>query len=198
VMIECIGIDGAGHGNNFPYLVHEAIQLNEAVRVALEFQKKHPDDTLIVVTADHETGGLTIVNKDMDPKGLLNIKDPGTVEKIVVTDIVSLKPTPEELIKNISEAMGLKSISDEDQKILIDLYKQDKITGDGSLLNEVKRLMYAQAGATWTTTGHTSANVPTTAVGVGSEAFKGEYENTHIAETIRGYIKQSAEKKADQ
>jgi alkaline phosphatase len=56
--------------------------------------------------------------------------------------------------------------------------------------------MYAQAGIRWTTGGHTSVNVPTTAIGPGSEAFKGEYENTHIAETIRSYINATAEKKA--
>lgn len=197
IVVECSGIDGGGHGNNFPYAVQEVLALNDAVRVALEFQRKHPDDTLVVVAADHETGGLTIV-EEKDSKELLNVKDPGTVEKIVVTDIVSLKPTPEEFVKNVSGAMGLKNVSDKDKQLLMDLYRQNKITGDGSVLNEVKRLMYEQAGITWTTGGHTSVNVPTTAIGPGSEAFKGEYENTHIADAIRGYINQSVEKKSAQ
>jgi alkaline phosphatase len=196
IMIESSSIDGYSHGNHFPGAIGETIAMNDAVRVALDFYKKHPDDTLIITTADHECGGLTIVNKDLDPKGLLNVRDPGTVEKIVVTDIVSLKPAPKEFVVNVAEAMGLKNISDKDRQLLMDLYSQSKITGDGGAVNEVKRLMYEQAGVKWTSGGHTGVNVPTTAIGPGSEAFKGEYENTHIADAIRGFITKPAEKKS--
>lgn len=58
-MVEGSQIDWAAHENDFPYLIQEMRELNEAVAVALAFaeEDKH---TLIVVTADHETGGLLI------------------------------------------------------------------------------------------------------------------------------------------
>lgn len=59
LMVEGSQIDWAAHENDFPYLIQEMRELNEAVAVALAFaeEDKH---TLIVVTADHETGGLLI------------------------------------------------------------------------------------------------------------------------------------------
>ncbi|MBN1554112.1 MAG: alkaline phosphatase [Phycisphaerae bacterium] len=196
IMVESSHIDGCSHGNRFPGAMSATIEMNDAVRVALDFLKKHPEDTLIVTTADHECGGLKIVNANRNPGGLLNVKDPDEVEKIIANDIVGMKPTPGELITNITEGMGLEAVSEKDRTILIDLYQKDKIKGSGGLVNEVKRLMYEQAGILWTTGGHTPANVPTTAAGAGSEAFQGTYENTHIADAIRAYIRQSTKPQA--
>ncbi|MBN1942612.1 MAG: alkaline phosphatase [Phycisphaerae bacterium] len=194
IMLESSHIDGHSHGNFFAGAINETISMNDAVRVALDFQKKHPNDTLIITTADHECGGLTIVDKNLDPRGLLKVKNPRDVEKIIVNDVVAFKPSDEELITNIKDAIELEDISQKDQKILIDLYRKKKIKGDDGLVREVVRLMNEQAGITWTSGGHTSDPVPTTAVGVGSEAFKGKYENTHIADAIRGFIQQSVKK----
>lgn len=60
MMCEGGKIDWAAHGNYIPGVVTETIDMDEAVKVALEFYKKHPSETLIVVTADHETGGVTL------------------------------------------------------------------------------------------------------------------------------------------
>ena len=50
-------IDWAAHSNDVAGLVNETLDMSDAVEVALEFYRKHPKNTLIVVTADHETGG---------------------------------------------------------------------------------------------------------------------------------------------
>lgn len=57
MMAEGSKIDYAAHSNALPGLIYETIDMSNAVEVALEFYKKHPKNTLIVVTADHETGG---------------------------------------------------------------------------------------------------------------------------------------------
>ena len=57
VMAEGSMIDWAAHSNDVAGLVNETIDMSDAIEVALEFYKKHPKNTLIVVTADHETGG---------------------------------------------------------------------------------------------------------------------------------------------
>ncbi len=59
-MIEGGRIDWAGHGNDAASNLRDVIAMDKAVRVALDFLKKHEDDTLIIVTGDHETGGLTM------------------------------------------------------------------------------------------------------------------------------------------
>ncbi len=60
IMAEAGKIDWASHSNDVASTTLEILNLDEAVQVALEFYKKHPEETLIVVTADHETGGLTL------------------------------------------------------------------------------------------------------------------------------------------
>ena len=60
LMCEGGKIDWAGHANDAVANISDTIALDEAVEVALEFAFQHPDETLIIVTGDHETGGMTI------------------------------------------------------------------------------------------------------------------------------------------
>jgi alkaline phosphatase len=57
-------IDGGGHNNDIAYTVEEMLDFDRAVGKALEFAEKD-GKTLVVVTADHETGGLTLVDGDL-------------------------------------------------------------------------------------------------------------------------------------
>ena len=59
VMLEGSQVDWAGHANNLDYLKREMEDFDEAVRTALDFAKNN-QETLVIVTADHETGGLLI------------------------------------------------------------------------------------------------------------------------------------------
>ncbi|MDR1875934.1 MAG: alkaline phosphatase [Synergistaceae bacterium] len=60
IMAECGKVDWACHANDAVATIHDVLTLDEGVKVAYEFYKKHPDETLIVVTGDHETGGMTV------------------------------------------------------------------------------------------------------------------------------------------
>ncbi|MDR2361302.1 MAG: alkaline phosphatase [Prevotellaceae bacterium] len=59
-MIEGGKIDWAGHSNDGATIIREVIDFSDAIAVAVEFYRRHPDETLILVTADHETGGLSV------------------------------------------------------------------------------------------------------------------------------------------
>lgn len=60
LLVEASQPDWRGHANEaFEEVVAEMLDYDDAIRVALEFQSRHPE-TLIVLTADHETGGLAI------------------------------------------------------------------------------------------------------------------------------------------
>ncbi len=60
MMVEGGKIDWAAHANDAVSVIYDVLDFNEAIKVALEFYKKHPYETIIIVTADHETGGLSI------------------------------------------------------------------------------------------------------------------------------------------
>ncbi len=59
IMIEGSMIDGGGHANDIQMVVDETMDFDKAVKVAFDFADRNPG-TLVVVTADHETGGLTL------------------------------------------------------------------------------------------------------------------------------------------
>lgn len=59
LMVEGSQIDWAGHANNAEYLIGEMLDFEKAIAAALDFAKKN-GNTLVVVTADHETGGYTL------------------------------------------------------------------------------------------------------------------------------------------
>jgi len=59
-MIESGKIDWAGHANDAGALIHDMLVFDKAIESALEFYKNHPNETLIVVIGDHETGGMGV------------------------------------------------------------------------------------------------------------------------------------------
>ena len=60
MMVEGGKIDWACHANDAATVFNEVKDMDNAIKVAYEFYKKHPKETLIVVTADHETGGIVL------------------------------------------------------------------------------------------------------------------------------------------
>ena len=60
IMCEGGKVDYAGHANDAATNLRDVIALDEAVKTALEFQRLHPEDTLVITTGDHETGGLSM------------------------------------------------------------------------------------------------------------------------------------------
>jgi len=52
-------IDHAGHANDVVRMIHDMVAFDEAVHVALDFQRKNPN-TLVLVTSDHDTGGMAV------------------------------------------------------------------------------------------------------------------------------------------
>jgi len=69
LMVEGSQIDWAGHGNNAEYAVREVKDLDDAMKIILDFAKQD-GETLVVLTADHETGGMTMLNSSDDPNQL--------------------------------------------------------------------------------------------------------------------------------
>lgn len=67
LMVEGSQIDWGGHDNDMDYILHEMIEFDEAVGAAMDFAEKH-GNTLLVVTSDHETGGLSLLNGNTEQR----------------------------------------------------------------------------------------------------------------------------------
>ena len=71
IMIEGSQIDWGGHDNNIDYIVNETADLDEVVALAVKYASVHPKTT-VIVTADHETGGLTLTGGELNGKLVSN------------------------------------------------------------------------------------------------------------------------------
>lgn len=76
MMIEAAQIDSGGHSNNTGTIVTEGIDFDRAITKVIRFADENPG-TLVVITADHETGGFSIPHGDMES---------GTIEGDFTTD----------------------------------------------------------------------------------------------------------------
>ena len=93
-MAEGSQVDWAGHVNNLDYLITEMKDLDTAIEWALEYAKDN-DDTLVVVTSDHETGGLLI-----EPANPVDYTSQGVKITDISTDDGNLEDVFVELTKN--------------------------------------------------------------------------------------------------
>lgn len=64
LMVEGSQIDWGGHDNDLEYVINETIDFDKACEIALDFAERN-GETLVIITADHETGGLSIPGGDL-------------------------------------------------------------------------------------------------------------------------------------
>ena len=108
LMVEGSLIDGMGHGNDAKGQQGEMRDFMEAIEVAVAYAREHTD-TLVVVTADHETGGLAIISGNAD----FNLSEQGVEYKWVtgghsgVMVPIYLYGTGAELINGVMENADL-------------------------------------------------------------------------------------------
>ncbi len=69
-MIEAGNIDKAAHSNEFERVVYDTLEFDKTVQLVVEWAKQR-EDTLVLVVADHETGGLKVSNDSKNEKGVM-------------------------------------------------------------------------------------------------------------------------------
>ena len=203
LMVEGGKIDWACHSNDPVSVFEEVIDLDNAVRVAYEFYKKHPKETLIVVTADHETGGmgLGIGKYELHLKSLLNQKQSQDLLSKAITDLrkdKAGKASWNEIKDLLTEKMGFWKelpLTWEQEKMLRDEYEQsfvkNKVVFEESLYARTeplaaaaRKVMSQIAMVGWTSSSHTAGYVPVFAIGAGADLFTGKMDNTEIPKRI--------------
>lgn len=204
LMVEGGKIDWACHGNDAATVFNEVIDMDEAVKIAYEFYKKYPKETLIVVTADHETGGISLGKGGsyMQLKSLDYQKQSADLLSDRIKELRKAqdhKITWEEIKDLLGETMGFWKELDirwEHEKILRDAYEasfsakanaemEKNLYASYELLAaKAKEVMNDVARVGWTSGDHSAGYVPVYAIGAGSELFKGKMDNIDIPKRI--------------
>ena len=136
MMVEGGKIDWACHANDARSTIADTIALSDAVAEAVKFQQEHPSDTLILVTADHETGGLTIGYAGTDYNLFFRTLDNQTISYAKFdSDYVSRykkdKTSFEDVMADVEKLFGLKKPgnagSDKDGGLVLTDYEYGRI-----------------------------------------------------------------------
>ncbi|MBQ1874282.1 MAG: alkaline phosphatase [Paludibacteraceae bacterium] len=210
MMVEGGMIDYACHGDDGRTAIDEVWAMDEALEVAYRFYLRHPDETLIVVTADHETGGMALGNSDYTLN--LQILQHQKCSSWVLSDrFTGLfqhgTPTWEQVQQVWRDNLGFwgpVSISEDEEKELREAY-QKAVQHEGedmkTMYKDINQLgsvgieiLNRKSKLGWTSNAHTGHAVPVFAAGVGAELFTGWHDNSQVAPLILQAIQQSAAK----
>ena len=203
LMVEGGKIDWACHSNDAATAFREVQDLDKAIRQAYEFYKQHPDETLIVVTADHETGGIVLGTGEyrLNLKALENQKmsESGFTKVLNALRKKHKNNVPWEAVKTaLTENFGFWDeikLSEKQEERLISVYEntlkgqdakmeKSEYARDEVLAAEAKRIVSEIALIGWTSGGHSAGYVPVFAIGAGAENFSGRLDNTQIPALI--------------
>jgi alkaline phosphatase len=213
MMVEAGKIDWACHRNDAAAAIKDSIAFNDAIKKALDFYNKHKDETLIVVTGDHECGGMTI--------GFAGTKNKSNY-KLLANQKVSCDIIDAELNKAVEEKASFNKIMSilEDtmsfgKNIQLSEYDKSQLKKayDFAMQPEdVKKAAYKdtqnetylkygeayyspigvvathildnKAGIGWSSYYHTGIPIGTYAIGTGNTLFEGSYDNTDIFKKV--------------
>ncbi len=203
MMVEGGNIDHALHANDGGAAIKEIINFDEAITIAYNFYLAHPDETLIVITADHDTGGMALGNRTLKYGANLGLIDSQRVSKEKFGDYckslldAGTIPTWDEMKKYLTDNFGFWTVvpvTDEQTALLEkDFHNMiNKIGTDektlyasfNSFAVTVYTVLNDLAGFGFTTSSHTGNPVPVFAVGVGADAFKSLNNNVDIPGAI--------------
>ncbi len=175
MMAEGGHIDHGGHGNNAQYMLDEFRKFDQAIGVALKFYAQHPDDTLILVSADHHTGGLSLTDKINLP--WLDVT-PDTLK-------ISCKKDAENVILEKMAAAKL-DVNDKEKGDLHQAFDiADARKHENAVRNAVLHTIARNAGIAWSTYGHTSDEVYLFAIGKDADRFAGNQENSDVGAKLK-------------
>ena len=209
MMCEGGKIDWACHANDAGSTIHDTQALADAVQVAIDFAAEHPEETLILVTGDHETGGLTIGFAGTDYDTYLDLLENQKISyaKFDSDYVASYKEnkTPfEDVLADIEELFGLKVQGEEGDKLVLTEYELEQLRAayeksvNGTATSQydqeeyvlygtyeplsvtVTHIINNKSGISFTSYSHTGLPVAVLAHGLNAEVFNGYYDNTEI------------------
>ncbi|TKB43330.1 alkaline phosphatase [Thalassotalea mangrovi] len=172
LLIEASQVDWAGHANDIAYAMAEMEDLATTMSYLESYVQQH-QDTLVVLTADHNTGGVSIGAKgkyQWQGKWLKNLKmSPAEIARTIREDAISKSQIEALLGFSLTEQQAKDLLSAEDNK---------------HTYIKLKAILDQKTHTGWTTGGHTGVDVPVYATGPGAEKFFGHQDNTDIGKQV--------------
>ena len=199
LMVEGGKIDWACHSNDGATVLTEVQDFDNAIKVAYEFYEQHPEETLIVITADHETGGLSLGTGSYD-LNLQALKEQKVSENGFTSILHGLRKKYKnqvswEVVKqalkdnfgfwgnvklNEKQEARLKAVYDKTfGNQPVDLEKSEYLQNE-PLAGEAKRILNSIARLGWNSGGHSAGFVPVFAIGAKAHLFQGRFNNIEI------------------
>ncbi len=200
-------IDYACHRNDIGNAINEVLDLDKAVKVAYEFYQQHPDETIIVITADHETGGLVMGTGPYELHTDLLRFQHKSIDELKWMLREQYKRAPKKFTwtavdKVLKEQMGFGAgitLNDKQRERLQNRWNAiEKAISENGKVNDrindlcetTKHILSEVAHISWASGGHSNGYVPVYAIGPGTEVFQGRIDNIEIAPAmarIAGY-----------
>lgn len=182
LLVEASQVDWAGHANDIGSAMAEMHDLAQTIEYLHGYVEDNPD-TLVVLTADHSTGGLTIGaggDYRWSPEHLHKMSASArTIAKGMVDNEMSAEYAAEKLGLSLTsdELAMLDSVSDQDEE---------------TRYSAIKSFLDVKTNTGWTTSGHTGVDVEVFAFGAGYTSFIGQIDNTDIAKKIFGLLEEKS------
>lgn len=179
-------IDTACSSQDLVSSIHEVKGLDDAVAEALDFYEKYPEETLIVVLADHETGSLRIGSK-IDGSAISGQVASRVRFEEIMKELYEEKADFSEAMEKTEHYFGIakEDLDPEEQEALKAAYEE---TEKGAETDEFTALLCemkaAQVNMEFVSESHSGQPVPVYAIGCGAENFAGMYDNTKIYEKL--------------
>lgn len=181
-MVEGGKIDYASHNDDAATMIQEVLDFDAAIEVAYQFYRKHKEETLIIVTADHETGGFVLGynhHYTLNLKALSSQKV--SLDKLKEILIAQGKTTWGNIADIVKENIGVE---------LRDKHASDEaveVTGNlaSKIAHEAIYDLNRKAAISWASGNHSGTFVPLFAVGEDADEFHGVIDNTDIPKIIK-------------
>ena len=199
LMVEGGKIDYACHANDAATTFAEVEDFDNAIRVAYEFYEQHPDETLIVVTADHETGGIVLgtgkydlnlqalkyqrmsVNKLSAKLNELRKKTNNKVTWEMAQQLLGEHFGLGNPLKlNKQQESRLRKAYDDNFKDQETAYDESMYQKDERLATVAKEIINEIAMVGWMSGSHSNGYVPVYAIGAGAEKFCHRTDNAEL------------------
>jgi alkaline phosphatase len=188
LMVESSQIDWCGHINDIACAMAEMDDFAMAVETAKAYVDMHPD-TLLLVTADHSTGGLAIGDKVNKKDIHLSEAERDKTYTWYPQVIKKVKASSYAIAKALRESKDINATFKEYTSIILKQNEYREITEairnkDKKVRVIVNEIINRRSHTGWSTLGHTAVDVQTFAYGKGSQKFKGFMDNTDIAKKL--------------
>ncbi len=204
MMMEGGNIDWAAHANDGGAVIKEVLNFQQAIDIAYQFYLQHPEETLIVVTADHDTGGMAMGREDNRNDIQLGLFDFQKISKDRFSDYCKAeykhgsKAGWNEMESFLKDNFGFWShvpLTEDETADLKKAFDKTFVTREAKdqktwyqdfnhFTVKVYDILNRHAGIGWTTSSHTGNFVPLYAIGAGSELFKRNLNNTEVPSMI--------------